>query len=499
MITFVSLFVILPLVALIFAFPPSFDLSRYASLIATNLLQATVSAAVALIGGMTISYLLAHRKMPAALRSFVHSISKVSFVFPGVSMALGFLITLGKNGLLNRMFSPFGIHVDLLYTLLAVVIGHAFYNIPVVVYITGTTWEKLSGDVVEAAEIDGASSWKILRSVEIPLLLPSIVSSYLMAFLYSFTSFAVVMTIGGFRYRTLEVEIYSKVSMLDFSGASSLTIVQMLIVATAAISASLLKSRDFPSGIPKLERKGSLSLIFSSLFLAGILVPMISSLLYGFFNQDAFRLLSERGFEFLGESLSSILFWSFSIAVSAAAFSTTVSTISGKSSSRGRALPGVFSSIPTAVSTAVLAFAYLTVLIKFFTEDLSQIALVILHSSIALPMSHRIMESGWMTVPREVEEAAMVDGAGKFRTFFFVDLPMIIPAIVRAFTLSMAISLSELAGVLILSGGKFMTLSSAVYRLMSSRHFAEATALNSIFVLIVLGIFFLGEFATQKL
>ncbi len=498
MILFVSLFVILPLASLIFVFPPSLDLSRYTHLIAMNLLQAAVSATVALIGGMTISYLLAHRRMPATLRSFVHAISKVSFVFPGVSMALGFLITLGKNGLLNQILKPFGIHFDLLYTLIAVVIGHAFYNIPVVVYITGTTWERLSGEVLEAAEINGASPWGMLKSVEIPLLLPSIVSSYLMAFLYSFTSFAVVMTIGGFRYRTLEVEIYSKVSMLDFNGASSLTIVQMFIVATAAISASLLKSRDFPSGIPKFKRRGTLSVVLSSLFLLGIIIPMISSLVYGFFNQGAFKLLRDRGFEFLGENLSSILLWSFSIATSAAAISTVVSTISGRSSSRGRVLPGVFSSIPTAVSTAVLAFAYLSVLIKFLTEDLSQIALVILHSSIALPMSHRIMESGWMTVPKEIEEAAMVDGAGKLRIFFSVDLPMILPAIIRTFTLSIAISLSELAGVLILSGGRFMTLSSAVYRLMSSRHFAEATALNSILVLIVLGIFFLGELSTQR-
>ena len=497
-IVFVSIFVIFPLVFLFASFPPSFEISKYTSLILMNIFQAAVSAAVALVGGITISYFLSHRKITPFLRSIIHSISKVSFIFPGVSMALGFLIVFGKNGILNQILNPFGIHINILYTFLAVIIGHAFYNIPVVLYITGTSWEKLSGEIIEAAEIDGATPWRIFSSIEAPILIPSLISSYLMAFLYSFTSFAVVMTIGGFRYRTLEVEIYSKVSMLDFRGASTLTLVQMLIVAVAATAASILKNRDFPSGYPKFRKKGTLSPILAFVFLSGILLPMLSSLLYGFANQNAFKLLFERGWDFLGMGFFRITFWSFSIAIPAALISTVVSTSSGRASSRGRILSGIFSSIPTAVSTVVLAFAYLSVLIKFLTEELSPISLVILHASIALPMSHRIMESGWMTVSRYIEEAAEIDGANKIQTFLFVDFPIILPAMIRAFTLSIAISLSELAGVLILSGGKFLTFSSAVYRLMSSRHFLEATALNSVFVLIVLGIFFLGEFLTQR-
>ena len=498
MIAFVSVFVFFPLIFLFISFPPTLDVSRYAPLITMNVLQAAVSAAVALVGGISISYLLSHRKMSPFLRSLVHSISKVSFIFPGVSMALGFLIVFGKNGILNQILNPVGIHIDILYTFLAVILGHAFYNIPVVVYITGTTWERLSGEIVEAAEIDGASPWRIFRSIEFPVLLPSFVSSYLMAFLYSFTSFAVVMTIGGFRYRTLEVEIYSKVSMLDFKGASTLTLVQILVVATAAISASVIKNRDFPSGYPKLRRKGVLSTFLSLVFLTGILLPMFSSLIYGFVNKNSFKLLFERGWNFLDEGFLRITLWSFTIAIPAAFISLIVSTNSGKASSRGKILSGIFSSVPTAISTAVLAFAYLSVLIRFFTEDLSPISLVILHASISLPMSHRIMESGWMTVSKEIEEASMIDGANRIQTFFFVDLPIIFPALVRTFTLSLAISLSELAGVLLLSGGRFLTFSSAVYRLMSSRHFLEATALNSLFVMIVLGIFFLGEFLTRE-
>ncbi len=466
---------------------------RYFPILKVSLIQASVSGVIALAGGLTISYFLAHRKMPKTMRDFIHAVSKVSFVFPGVSMALGFLLIFGKNGVLNAFLRVFGMQIDVLYTFAAVVMGHAFYNIPVVVYITGTLWERLSGELIEAAQVDGASPLKVLSSVEIPILLPSIVSSYLMAFLYSFTSFAVVMTIGGFRYRTLEVEIYSQISRLNFSGATTLTLLQIAVVSSAALMTSTLKPRDFPYGYPKRWKRGSLSTSLTIISLSLIVFPMVASLMYGVFSHNAFNLLSERGWSFLGESFRRILLWSFSIAISAGLITTSVSTIAGRSGKVGKRSAGVFATIPSAFSSATLAFAYLAILLKVSLEGFSLAALIILHSVISLPMAYRIMESGWRAIPSEVGEAASVDGAKRLSIFMFIDFPLLLPSILRAFTLSVAMSLSELAGVLILSGGRFMTFSSAVYRLMSSRHFPEATALNSILVLIILLIFFLGE------
>jgi thiamine transport system permease protein len=276
----------LPLSSLFMIFPPTGGVSRYTKLLIYNFEQSSLSALISLIGGLIISWFLANRKINPFLESVVHSISKVSFVFPGVSMAIGFFFMLGKNGIVGTIGRFFGKEIDLLYTFPAVVMGHAFYNIPVVVYIVGTMWENLDRSVVESAELDGAGELAIFRKIVFPLLFPSVISSYLMAFLYSFTSFAVVMTIGGFRYRTLEVEIYSQISRLNFHRASSITLLQMVIVSGLAFASSFSKSSDFPYGFPKRKSPKSADYILFSIPFFLIIIPVISSVLLGFFKSN---------------------------------------------------------------------------------------------------------------------------------------------------------------------------------------------------------------------
>ena len=488
---YVASCVFLPLLSLFISYPPSGGVSI--RLLAMNLLQASISAFVATMGGLGISYVLARRDMPGILRSMVHSVSKVSFVFPGISMAIGFLILFGRNGILNSLLGMFGLRLDILYTFWAVVLGHAFYNIPVVVYITGTLWERMDGEILEAAQIDGASGIEIFRFVELPLILPSLVSSYLMAFIYSFTSFAVVMTIGGYRFRTIEVEIYSRVSLLDFRGAAALTLVQMSVVSSAAILASLLRPSEFPSGTPRREKMRYSDFITLIFPLSLVLVPMLSATISGLLEKDAFELLMRRGWGFLGVEPRKVFLDTFVLAMISSTVVTSVSLLTSRASSMGSKLSSVLMTIPTAVSPAVLAFSYLALSLNAGVDVHPIVALSILHSVISAPMVHRILESGWRGLPREIEEAALVDGANAVQRFLHVQLPLMLPSIVRSFTLGVAISMGELAGVLVISGGDFVTLSSAVYRLTSSRHLPEAMALNSIFSLLVLAIFLSGE------
>ncbi len=485
---FVTVVVLLPVLSLLMIFPPSGGVSKYFRILSFNLYQSFLSASVSMIGGLAISWFLARRKLPVFMKSSIHAISKVSFVFPGISMAVGFFLLFGRNGILGKIFG-----IDILYTLPAVVMGHAFYNIPVVVYITGTLWEKMDGAIIESAELDGANSWKTFWWVEFPLLLPSMISSFLMAFLYSFTSFAVVMTIGGFRYRTLEVEIYSQISRLNFEKAMAATLLQLGVVSSLAILASLVRNPDFPYGEPKRKKPKFFDEISLLLPLLSISLPMFLSLISGILRNDAFKLLKERGWEFLGFGPKEIALYTFVIALASSFLTTAISIPAARSSARGKKVPAVFATIPVAFSSTVLAFSHLSVLIKTSLESLSILSLILIHSVISLPMSFRILESGWRAVPKELEEAAMVDGANKIDIFMKIDLPILISPILRSMTLSGAISMGELAAVLILSEGKFMTLSSAVFRLLSSRHVPEALALNSIFSLIVLTVFILGE------
>ena len=84
----------------------------------------------------------------------------------------------------------------------------------------------------------GASRWRALREVTWPLLRPAVVSAAAIVFLFSFTSFGVILVLGGEQHATLEVAIKrATLDRLDLRTASVLALVQLAAVdRTARVS-----------------------------------------------------------------------------------------------------------------------------------------------------------------------------------------------------------------------------------------------------------------------
>ena len=87
-------------------------------------------------------------------------------------------------------------------------------------------------------------------------------------------------------------------------------------------------------------------------------------------------------------------------------------------------------------------------------------------------------------LPRELEEAAFVDGATRRRTFFSVVLPMMRPILWSAFIITVVLVWNDFYGPMFLLTGDNATLPLGLYRLSSG--IAQATAWNSVFAHVVL-------------
>ncbi len=97
----------------------------------------------------------------------------------------------------------------------------------------------------------------------------------------------------------------------------------------------------------------------------------------------------------------------------------------------------------------------------------SYIALILSHMLIALPIVVWIMSTYFDTIPREMEEAAMVDGATRQYAFFAIILPLSGPGIITATTLSFIFSWNNFMFSQVLSMEKTKTLPIAVYNFLS--------------------------------
>ena len=170
-------------------------------------------------------------------RSLVRALVVVPFVLPTVVVALAFLAILPDG--LERGWA-------------AILVAHVFFNVAVVVRVVGTFWAGLDPRVSEAAATLGAGPWRRLREVTLPLLAPSLAAAAAIVFLFSFTSFGVVLILGGPRYSTIEAEIYNQaVRSFDLRAAAVLSLVQLACVAatvwvTLRLEATALGRRPSP-------------------------------------------------------------------------------------------------------------------------------------------------------------------------------------------------------------------------------------------------------------
>lgn len=92
-----------------------------------------------------------------------------------------------------------------------VVIGHAAFNLPVVIVLVRARLHKLDPRLEEAARDLGASTWQTFRRVTWPLLRPAVLGAALLAFTISLDDFIVTFFVAGPGSTTLPLKVYSMI------------------------------------------------------------------------------------------------------------------------------------------------------------------------------------------------------------------------------------------------------------------------------------------------
>lgn len=120
------------------------------------------------------------------------------------------------------------------------------------------------------------------------------------------------------------------------------------------------------------------------------------------------------------------------------------------------------------------------------------------HIIIVLPTIIWIMAGFFEDVPRELEDAAMIDGCSRISAFFRIILPLSRPGIVAVVILSFIASWNNFIFVLILGGSHTITLPMAVYSFMSFED-VNWGGLNAAATLITLPILLLSLLVQKQL
>ena len=165
---------------------------------AFTLWQAVLSTLLTLLMGLPAAWVFARFSFPG--RRLLRAATLVPFVLPTLVVGTAFLTLVGPKGVSG---------VDLTGTLSIILIAHVFYNYAIVVRGVGAYWERIDPALEDAARSLGASRWRTFTTVTLPLLRPAIASTSALVFLFSFTSFGVVLLLGDISHSTIEVEIWN--------------------------------------------------------------------------------------------------------------------------------------------------------------------------------------------------------------------------------------------------------------------------------------------------
>jgi thiamine transport system permease protein len=461
--------------------------SAYRGIVWFTVWQAALSTALTLVLGLPLAYVLARYRF--AGRSIARAFVTVPFVLPTVVVGSAFL-ALGVGP-----------------SVFAILLAHIFFNMAVVVRAVGGLWAHLDPRQEEVARMLGATRRRAFTSVTLPLLRPALAAAASIVFLFSFTSFGVILILGGPTRATLETEIFRQTSeLLDLRTAAALSIVQLVaVVALLVVVGRLQGRRAIALGLrPSAEvarpprTAGERAFVIGTLGLAVAFLGAPLAVLIA----RSFDTVGGVGLDFyraLGTvHAGSVLFVpptdairnSLLYAVAATAIATVVGGAAAFAVARhrrGRALDAALA-LPLGVSAVTLGFGFLIALDKSPLDLRTSWLLVpIAHALIAIPFVVRIAAPVLRSIDPRLRETAAVLGAPPRRVWREVDLPVVTRALLVGAGFAFAISLGEFGATAFIARPDRPTLPVLIFRLLGqpgAQNFGAAMAASTILMVL---------------
>jgi thiamine transport system permease protein len=483
--------------------------------------QAGLSTLFTLALGLPAAYLFARFQFPG--KKTLQALTTLPFILPTVVVAAGFNALIGPRGWVNLLLmNGLGLStppIQILNSLPAILLAHVFYNTTIIIRVVGTSWSQLDPRLEQAARTLGANPWRTFFEVTLPLLRPAILAASLLVFLFDFTSFGVILMLGGPKFSTLEVEIYMQsMVMLNLPLAGLLSAIQLFLTMLLSIAYNAIGRNAPVPIIPRLKGEGqrkarrlSEKLLVISLVLVLILLLLMP--LAAVASRSVIRLDADRGqhgaFEtgltldyyrelFINRRNSifyvpplnaagySLLYGSLTV-VFALALGLPTAIALARPSRLTRIISPIIM-LPLGASAVTLGLGYILVFNRPPLDVRSFWLLVpIAHSLVALPFVVRTLQPAITSIPNNLRQAAAVMGAAPWRVWVEVDLPVIARAAAVAAIFSFTISLGEFGATAFLSRPEYPTLPIAIYRFLAQPgglNYGQAMAMSTLLMLL---------------
>ena len=477
-----------------------------------TLYQATLSTLLTLLLGLPSAYLFARYNFRG--KSLLRALTAVPFMLPTVVVAASFNALLGQRGLINFIFSPFSfiIHPS---PFILILFAHIFYNTTIIIRVVGNALSSLDPRLEQTARSLGADSFHVWWNVVLPIIRPSVLASSLLVFLFDFTSFGVILLLGGSQFSTLEVEIYLRVLKLpNLSLAALLSVIQLICTIIVSILYTRVVTRSTTQTAPRSEssnlrkpktlRERIFVAFFIFLLSSFFILPLASLPTRSFFRLEADRgqrgeiqygfttdyytelFVNRRGSVFYVPPIKAT---TNSLAYAGA--TVVLSLLLGFPAAFALAKPTRLEKIlvplimlPLGSSAVMLGLGFIISYGKWLTLPW---LVPFAHTLVALPFVIRTLQPAIVSIPEKLRQAASSLGASPLEVWRNIDLPILRRATLTGATFAFTISLGEFGATLLISRPEYPTIPVAIERFLSQPgglNYGQAMAMASILMLL---------------
>jgi len=502
-----------------------------------TLAYAITATLLSLVIAVSFAWLTERTDLP--WRNFVWILILVPMAMPGILFAMGWTFLLEPRiGLLNivlrEFLSLFGLHLTYgplnIYTLGGLIFLDGIRGITTIFLIITGAFRMMDPALEESARASGASGAGVMWRITLPLLMPAILAAGMFSLMISLDSFEVPMIVG------LPGRIFVFTTLIYFSaqglfppnyglasafGATFLIFSLILIYMSRRIIGdpqrfSIVTGKGYhPRRVPLGKWRYAALGIVSLYTLLTVIAPLLTLIwvsLLPVYQVPSYRIFQMLTLENYRTVLTEGLVLHATINTLVVAVSTaTLAILSGFAISwvvirlrlRGGGILDGIAFLPLGIPSIIIALSliFLYVQAPFNVVPIyGTIWIIVLGLTTSyLAFCTRAMNGAVIQVSKELEDAALVSGAGKTRMLFSITLPLILPALISAWIWVFAHAMRSFSIPLILASDDTELISVRLWFLWNDGDATLAAAMGVIIILVLTSLTALGRWAVVRM
>jgi iron(III) transport system permease protein len=453
--------------------------------------------------GIPMAYFIAKTQTP--LKTFFITLGTLPLILPPFVGAYSWILLFGRQGVVNYFLEQaFGFLLPDIYGAPGVIIAITMSTYPFIFLLTYGALVSADPYIEESAEIMGASRWRVVRTVTLPLVVPAIVAGSLIVFMRSVGNFGVPAILGGNFYVLPTLIHFQVTGFFNLNAAGAIAMVNVVLVAFAILLSQYVTAKRSYVTITSTTQAARISssrllkwigtvFCFAVIFFS--LLPHLTVIVTSFtegwagtryptkFSFENYR----RIFQIALTPIRNSLFLATTATLIASVIGTLLSYINVRKNLRARwimdltvmlpfILPGIVVGVAILIGFSsgllILSGTWMIMVVGFFIRR--------------MPYIFRSTTASLSQIDTAVEEASAITGASWLTTFRKITLPLMAPGILAGAVISFSTLMGELSTTVILYSARWKTITVAIVEYLFSATIGPAYALGTILIVLVL-------------